>query len=366
MLNTSRKSEWVSILFTLSMVIFVLSGCALIGPRVLSHGRAHYNEAINRTTDQQMLMSIVKGRYGESFSILAVSGVASNVRIGTQASVDVGYGPIENYAGNLVPFRGGLAYEENPTITYAPVGGEKYVRQVLTPIPLDFLVLNMRTGGTVGSTLSVYIDRINDIRNPVFFDSPLSKPDPRFLRLVELIKELTSAGVMHWVADPRKEVEFDILITNYAPAFSDKVREYLNLLGIPTLADTSKDIILPVYFAVKGRELESIAISTRSTSDLIQILRAAIEVPDEHKNAGVTIDYPAVGLTGKNLRIHSSKNKPARASVIINYRGYWFYIDDTDLHTKKFFRTLRSVWSVVIVAATDASAAPVLTLPVSR
>ena len=40
-------------------------------------GRADYNEAINRTEDEQMLLSIVKGRYGETFSLLAVTGVAA-------------------------------------------------------------------------------------------------------------------------------------------------------------------------------------------------------------------------------------------------------------------------------------------------
>ena len=107
-------------------------------------GRADYNEAINKTDDAQMLMSIVRGRYGETFSLLVVTGVAANVSFGTIAGVNVGFGPDENYAGNLVPFSGGFAYEENPTITYAPVQGERYLRQFLTPIPLDILLLLVR------------------------------------------------------------------------------------------------------------------------------------------------------------------------------------------------------------------------------
>jgi len=91
----------------------------MVGPRSISMGRADYNEAINRTEDEQMLLSIVKGRYGETFSLLAVSGVAANVRFGANAGVEVGWGSKENYAGNLVPFSGGMAYEENPTIADA-------------------------------------------------------------------------------------------------------------------------------------------------------------------------------------------------------------------------------------------------------
>jgi hypothetical protein len=43
-------------------------------------GRADYNGAINKTEDEQMLMAIVKGRYGETTSLLSVNGVAANVR----------------------------------------------------------------------------------------------------------------------------------------------------------------------------------------------------------------------------------------------------------------------------------------------
>jgi hypothetical protein len=125
------KDRRVSTLTTLCFVLFALSGCAVVGPKSISMGRADYNEAINRTEDEQMLPSIVKGRHGETFSLLAVSGVAANVRFGTNAGVEVGWGSKENYAGNLVPFSGGLAYEENPTITYAPVQGEHYLRQFL-------------------------------------------------------------------------------------------------------------------------------------------------------------------------------------------------------------------------------------------
>jgi hypothetical protein len=88
----------------------------MLGPSSISMGRAEYNEAINRTEDEQMLLSIVKGRYGETYSLLAVSGVAANVRFSGNAGVQVGFGPKSYYEGNLVPFSGGLTYEENPTI----------------------------------------------------------------------------------------------------------------------------------------------------------------------------------------------------------------------------------------------------------
>jgi len=41
-------------------------------------GRADYYETINKTEDEQLLMSIVRGRYGETFSHLEIIGVAAN------------------------------------------------------------------------------------------------------------------------------------------------------------------------------------------------------------------------------------------------------------------------------------------------
>ncbi len=296
-----------SALAFLCTILVVLCGCAVVGPTSISMGRADYNEAINKTDDAQMMMSIVRGRYGETFSLLAVTGVAANVRFGTNAGVNIGFGPDENYAGNLVPFSGGLAYEENPTITYAPVQGEQYIRQLLSAIPLDILLLLVRTLPEPGHILTLLVKKINGLQNPNFLPAPSAEPDPRFMRHVELVTELRKAGVMQWVEDPRKEVEFDVLISGYAPEYSQTVREYLSLLGLPLPADESKDIVLPVYFTVNGKELGGIGISTRSTSDLIEILRAAIEIPQEHNHTGLAVNYPPMGLAGKDTA-HSSNH----------------------------------------------------------
>jgi hypothetical protein len=360
------KDRRVLILTTLCLVLWALSGCAMVGPRSISMGRADYNEAINRSEDEQMLLSIIKGRYGETSSLLAVSGVAANVRFKTNVGFEAGIGPIDNYAENLVPFRGGLAYEENPTITYVPVQGEQYLRQLMSPIPLDMLVLIIRTETYSANYLTLLVNRINDMRNPDFLEGQSAKPDPRWQRFIALNKELDQAGVIQWVADPRKEVPYDVLIGNYAPACSEKVREYLTLLGLPMPTEKAKDIILPVSFAVKGGDLGGMAMSTRSTFDLIEILSAAVEIPQDHASAGLARNYPTPGLAGKDIHIHASKDKPERAAVAVKHRGYWFYIDAADMHTKQFYLLVRILWAVSIAAASDQSAAPMLTIPVSR
>jgi hypothetical protein len=329
-------------------------------------GRGDYNEAINKTEDEQMLLSIVKGRYGDTFSLLAVNGVAANVRFYTKAGVEVGIGPGNNYAGNLVPFSGGLAYEENPTITYTPVQGEQYMRQMMSPIPLDILLLAVRSMVSGAQQWTLLVNRINDLRNPDFLNAPSAEPDMRFIRFVELFEELNKAGVLDLVRGPQKEAAFDVVIEDYKHQYSHKVREFMGLLDLKMPANDSTQIVIPAYFAVKTKKLWGIAITTRSTLDLIEILRAAIEVPPEHAGEGLTIYYPPLGLAGQNIRILSSIEKPKRMSVAVKYRGYWFHIDEADQLTKAYFRALRAFWSFSISASADNRAAPVLTIPVSR
>jgi hypothetical protein len=137
-----------------------------------------------------MLMAVVRHRYQETFSMLAVTSVTANVRVSTRADVEIGVGPDKNYLENLVPFSAGTVYEENPTISYTPVQSEEYLREILSPMPLDLLILISRSMTWVGLPFTILVSRVNDIRNPDFLTPPVVEPDPRFARFVELITEL--------------------------------------------------------------------------------------------------------------------------------------------------------------------------------
>ena len=351
----------------LFMLLCALCGCSMVGPKAISMGRADYNDAINRTEDEQLLLAIVRGRYGQTNSLMAVNSVAANIRFGSRAGAQVGIGPTDNYKGNLVPFSAGVTYEENPTITYVPVHGERYLRQVLSPIPLDILVLLIRgAGATQAIYLNMFVNRINDLQNPDFLMSESAKIDHRFQRFVELHKTLSDSGVLQWAEDSRNDVPFDLIIAGDAPSYREETREYMQLLKLPMPSDGSKDIIVPVSFSVRGDGWYGIAMSTRSTYDMIEILQEAVQVPKEHLSIGLA--YPSLrqGLAGRGLCIHSSEEMPENAELSVKYRGYWYYIDQADMPTKLFYRMIRILWSVSIAAGVDERAAPVLTLPVGR
>jgi len=359
----SRK-RWSFVLIGIVLFLCVLTSCARVGPQSISSGRVTYAEAINKTENEQILLSIVKGRYGETSSLLAVNGVAANMRFNATAGIELGFGASDVSGENLLI--GGLAYEENPTITYAPVQGEKYIRQLSSPIPLDIVMLSLRSGTSKRRLLTLLVSRINDLRNPSFLAGPSPQTDQGFVRFVELFTELHDAGLLDMVENPQPEISFDVFISDYSPRYRTQVHDFLKLLDLPIPVDESQDLVIPVSFSIKKGNSWGLGITTRSTFDLIEILRAAVVIPPEHAEEGLSVEYPPVGLPGQGVRIYSSREKPKDISLAVLYRGYWFYCSETDQETKAFFSVLRTLWSIIIAEAVDQRKTPVLTLPVVR
>ena len=344
----------------------LLTGCAVVGPASIQSGRLAYNDAITETNNQQLLMNVIRNRYVERGNLLAIASITANISVKSSVGVQLGIGDFDNYAGNLVPFGASTVYEENPTISYTPVEGANYSTQLLSPVPVRGLAQLVGTMADPSYVYTALVSNVNGIRNPDFMFST-SGHDPRFDRFVSIMTTITRAQRLHWFKDPQHADNLSIVIENYAPSYAAEVSELLDLLDLPPPKDPSSPVILPVFLGLNGRNSGGIGILTRSIFNLIEILSAAIEVPERDKGTGVATSYPAPGLAGKELRIRHSKAKPEHAAVAVKYRDGWFYIDETDQATKQFFRLLGALWSVAIAESTGkGTAVPVLTIPVSR
>ena len=359
-----RESILPARYLVLPVLLVLVGGCAMVGPKSISAGRRAYAEAINQTEDEQMLLSIVRSRYGETYSLLAVNGVAANMRFRAEVGSEIGVGAESRAGENLL--LGGFAYEENPTITYTPVQGEQYIRELMSPIPLDILLLSLRSETYSERVLALLVARANDLRNPDFLTGGAGAPSGDFARFVELFAELRNAGLLDLSGDPQGGIAFNLLIEGFRPGHVDLVEEFLRLLGLTMPPGEVDPLIIPVSFAINTERSWGLGLTTRSTYDLVEIMRACVLVPEEHSMAGLSVDYPSPGLAGRNLQIDSAKEKPADGSLAVRHRGYWFFIRENDQRTKAVFNTLRTLWSIAIAGAIDQRDAPVLTLPLGR
>ena len=341
-------------------------GCALLGSQAIRNGRMSYNEAIAQTEAQQLLLNILRTRYAEPTTTLAVASVTAQAKIHAEAGITLGFGPKDSYSGNLVPFAGGVYYEENPTIAYLPVQGEDSIRRLMAPIPLDTMVSLVRSPLFGAQYLTTLVSRINLIRNPDFLPTDAAPPDPRFHRLAELYTALHRHGHLFWVRRPTGDDAFAIVLSGHAPTHAAEVCELLDLLGIPERSDKD-EIVLDVALAVGEPHPHGIAIMTRSVYDLTLALAAATEVPENDERSGRAGTFPPLGMAGANLHVRRAEHQPTDASVTVPFKGHWFYIADTDQPTKRYFQLLRSLWSAMLAdTAGQTQAAPVLTIPIGN
>lgn len=343
----------------------MLASCSVVGPTAIRNGRMAYAEAIEATESQQMLSVIVRHRYGEQPALLAVASVTANMRIRASAEANAGIGDDSSYAGNLVPFSAGMTYEENPTISYQPIQGEKFVRQLLSPIPLDVALLLIMNSGSPEIALSALIERVNEMTNPVFSREGSRGKDPDFHRFVELFVAMGHAGCGTAVVDP-EDRGLSIVVLGYAPEHVGTVQEMIELLGMSGLrAEGGEQIVVPVALAVGQADGRRVSMQTRSVYDLLQLCAACTDVPREHLDSGLAREFPSLGLVGKRLHIHCSETRPDFADVAVQHHGQWFYIDARDQKSKQFFFLMETLFSLRI-SETASTVAPVLTVPVSR
>ena len=352
------RLSWAKSIVVLGVTV---AGCTTVGPELIRSGRPAYNDAILQTNDEQLLQNVVRLRFGDSVGFLTVSSVTANVSLTTTGTVNVGWGPTANFAGNLVPFTGTLAREQNPTISYAPVSGERLVKQLVSEIPLDLAVLIISSARPPQSGWNAIVRRINTLRNPDFVDPPSVVTDPRFEEIVALLSTLQRQGRLRWVQLEGGEKGYAMILHGDSPRHDAEVEGLAALLDLAKPATPGADWIIPVRSAAGTAERGAIGIETRSLLDVMQIAAAAVDVPPD---LAAFADAPRAGMAGRDIRILSAASRPDGARVAIPYRGRWYYIDDRDAAAKQWFRMLQLLSSASLPQSS--SVAPVLTIPVTR
>src|SRR2546430_4761510 len=104
------------------------AGCTTLGPDALDQTRLHYNEVIKRTTEQQLLLNIVRLRYIDTPSSLAISTIADQHELSSSLKMI----PFLAASGDVAPrgFRAllpqaELLAAERPTISLTPIDDQE-------------------------------------------------------------------------------------------------------------------------------------------------------------------------------------------------------------------------------------------------
>jgi hypothetical protein len=350
----------VAILF----VWLLLAGCQTLGPVALGVGRSAYNDVVARSGSEQTLGLIVRLRYSDPIGLLAVASVTAGLKFTAESKIEAGFGPRSNYAGNLVPFSGGIGYEDSPTISYTPVDAQAFLREWLAPVMMETLTLILQSASD-SAFIPLLVERMNRLR---FGADITAEERTAFNRAATLLTQFRERGIASWAEQGGNAKQYELILSNYSPAYISDVEELLRLLDLHGDPAHESTIRIPVVMGVRDRNFDGLAIQTRSVAAIMSSAAAAIDVPREHVEEGIVnaTAEPSALLAelDASLRILSSRSAPQRANVAVQHRGWWYYVDDTDLTSKRAFLQIQILFLSRLAEATRGAQTPVLTIPV--
>ena len=350
----------------LTAATLLAAGCSSVGPAGLRSGRTAWSRAVADTGAEQTLLSIVRGRYGEPTAFLAVSAITSNWKLSVQPSVNAGFGPSSSYAGNLVPFGLSVVAEENPTVSYAPISGSRYSAQFLAPID-PVVAGRMVFAGldpmTAALTFRLLVGEINAIHEPLLIRPETDshrhdRLDDHFVEISNAFGELVTHGGTSLVLLAEKE---PAILFRLEPRHRPRVDRLFELLSLEKPPADAK--VAELRISAVPRELRSneIFLRCRSINELNRLAMASIEVPEPERPFAIEL-APAPGFA-EVVRIRSGTAAPNDASLVVEHRGFYYWIDDRDIASKQFFQMIETLQT--LMQQDDESAAPMLTLPVA-
>lgn len=331
------------------------AGCIQLGPSSIRAGRPAYNLAVQQTNDQELLLNLVRTRYRDTLYFTSVERIAAtqefNQGIGATAGVTASQNgfSVPPTSSTVVrsftkPFTLGpasVAVNEKPTIFYAPLEGEKFVRQMMTPMNPDLLLLLVKSGWSLDRVFTVGVQEMNGLKNAPTASGPTPSREPEFRdfrEAVKLLRVLQREQLLD-LAKAQGAEGLELRFTRTATEREETTR-LKALLGLEPGRDNFR-----IVAGSEAPNRSTIALSTRPVLSALTLLSQGVEPPARDYAAGkIRQTTRADGqnfdwqeLLGEVFRVRSSDQEPPDASVAIHYRGTWFYIADDDLDSKSTF-----------------------------
>lgn len=354
-------------LIALGVFLTVLNGCSQLGPGRIEIGRGHYNVVVQQTDNEQMLLNLVRLRYRDTPFFLQVASVSTNFEF--QVSAD------SSAALNVGPDAYGLGVTgkmiESPTVTYTPLQGDQFVKELLSPMSLSTVVLLYHSGWAIDRIFNVTMQYLNGTPNAPSASGPTPAGVPKyedFHRITDILRILQKRGDVTLGQTKGSGLDQSMVLRIASHAIdSPEGRELSELLRLPS--GKTDYVITTTVDSSNGEEMSVVMRSLMAS--LFYVSQGVQPLLEDETRGRVTITRDANGqpfdwrqVTGELMQIRSSVDRPEFASVRVQYRGTWFYIDDSDLTSKTTFALLMSLFS--LQAGDVPATSPVLTLPVAR
>lgn len=171
------------------LVCAAAAGC--MGSWAMRGTRLHYNKSLSHTASQEILLNIVRMRYGETPTFFDLPSIISQTEAnvaGAGAQKAPLYGAID----------GVFSLRDTPTLSYHPRTGDNLAASLLKPLKAE-AILDVPPGNDTRTFLLAFVDSINGVPNSPTATSPSSRilePNDDYRRGVDLFTGLQNRGAV--------------------------------------------------------------------------------------------------------------------------------------------------------------------------
>jgi hypothetical protein len=325
-------------------LLLTLNGCAHFGPDSINGNRLDYNMAIQQTNDQELLLNLVRLKYRDRMYFMNVERVVSAMELNRSLGAGATLPPGTDATLSISPVS--VGYTEKPSIFYTPLEGDKFVRQMLTPISLETLLLLTRSGWSMERVFVLALQDMNGLKNAPSASGPTPAREPEFRAFRDAVRALRALQVKGLVgfgySTKEGAGEFELRFANTASQDPDAVR-FRELMGLDPAQNRYRMVV-----GIGVPDSQTIAVRPRAMTAVLYYLSQAVDIPAEDVKAGrVTRTLTDAGapfdwgqMLADVMRIESAGQRPASAAVAVPYRNGWFYVRDDDLQSKTTFSLL--------------------------
>jgi len=259
-------------------LVMLVSGCASIGPDTVVRDRFDYTAALSDSWKEQMLLNLVKLRYGDTPIFLDVASVINSYELSGSASLE-GIWKFRPVYETETSLGASGFYANRPTITYSPLSGEKFARSLMTPVPIGATFNLIQSGYPADLVLRLLVQSVNGVKNRYGGASAARPSDSMFYELVQKMKRIQAYGTLGLKAEilngqEATIIEFGRETDQKTGADIAEVKKILRL--------DPREREFTIVYGLQPADDREIAVLTRSVLQVLIHLVSYIEVPESH------------------------------------------------------------------------------------
>ena len=346
MLSTSRPPSRTHFGRAVAVALLLLTtSCVAIGPKTIPRDQFDYGIAISNAWKEQLLFNVVRLRYVEAPVFVNVSSVINQYSL--EGEVAVGGGLNSSFTGGDMMSVGAAGrYADRPTITYTPISGQEFSRSLLTAIPPEALFALVQAGWAPGGILRLTVRSMNGIDNEWAGPAQRKQADPRFNEMLRVWGRLRKARAIGLRRED-EEGKAKIILYRVAGEMTEETAADFRFLSETLNLDPEENEFQLSYGLVPD-ESNEIKVLTSSILEILNELAWRVDVPPSHLEEGRT------GSTFRGtdpeleplLSVKVSEERPEDSYVTIRNRNHWYYIEDTDMVSKRTFAIVQILLSL--------------------